>query len=266
MSIFCSEVIGKIDIYSEKLKFKFLNMANSYQEIEKKWQKKWSNNNIYTAFDCYPNREKSYILVEFPFPSGASLHVGHCFRYTVPDIYSRFLRMSGKNVMFPIGWDAFGLPTEEFARKTGKNPKEVTKENIQNLKTDLQKMGYSFDWGREISTTNEDYYKWTQWIFAEFYKAGLGKQSEIELWWCPEMGTVLANEEIEEDSEGNKVSERGGHPVFKKVMRQWILKMPEYAEDLLSGLEQTDFPEFVKDMQKNWIGKSQGLEIEWEIS
>lgn len=240
-------------------------MSNSYNFIQEKWQDVWYKNSLYQALDGDSVKEKIYILTEFPFPSGASLHVGHCFRYTVPDIYSRFLRMSGKNVMFPMGWDAFGLPTEEFARKTGKNPKEVTKENIQNLKNDLQKMGYGFDWKREFSTTEESYYKWTQWIFAEFYKAGLAQQAEIELWWCPEMGTVLANEEIEEDSEGNKISERGGHPVFKKTMRQWILKMPEYAEDLLNGLEQTEYPKFVKDMQKNWIGKSEGLEIDWEV-
>lgn len=233
--------------------------------LEKKWQKIWSRAALYSSVDFQNKKEKFYILTEFPFPSGASLHVGHCFRYTVPDIYSRFLRMSGKNVMFPMGWDAFGLPTEEFARKTGKNPVDVTKENIKNLKSDLQTMGYGFDWNREFSTTDADYYQWTQWIFTLFYKAGLATQTEVELWWCPEMGTVLANEEVQEDDDGNKISERGSHPVYKKTMRQWVLKMPKYAEELLSGLEDTDFPAFVKDMQKNWIGKSCGLEIDWEL-
>jgi leucyl-tRNA synthetase len=241
-------------------------MANPYQDIEQKWQDNWYKYNLYLSVDNDKSREKKYILTEFPFPSGASLHVGHCFRYTVPDIYSRFLRMNGKNVMFPMGWDAFGLPTEEYARKTKQNPKDVTKQNIENLKSDLRKMGYSIDWGREVSTTDEDYYKWTQWIFTQFYRAGLATQAEVELWWCENLATVLANEEVLDDENGNKISERGGHPVEKKTMKQWILKMPEYGEELLDGLEQTDFPKFIKDMQKNWIGKSQGLEIDWELA
>ena len=238
---------------------------NQYQEIEAKWTQVWTENNVYLGVDNDQNKPKKYVLVEFPFPSGASLHVGHCFRYTVPDIYSRFLRMRGNNVMYPIGWDAFGLPTEEFARKTGKNPKDVTKENVQNLKSDLLKMGYSIDWTREFATTDTDIYKWTQWIFTRFFRAGMCEQKEVELWWCENLGTVLANEEIEEDEGGNKISERGGHPVIKKSMRQWVLKMPKYAEDLLAGLETTDFPDSVKDMQKNWIGKSEGTVIDWEI-
>jgi len=240
-------------------------MQNPYSKIESKWREKWLKSNLYLAVDRDKHRKKAYILTEFPFPSGASLHVGHCFRYTVPDIYSRFLRMRGKNVMFPMGWDAFGLPTEEFARKTGANPKEVTLQNIQNLKDDLLKMGYGIDWGRELATTDQDYYKWTQWIFNQFYRAGLAVQAEVELWWCPKLATVLANEEILEDENGNKISERGSHPVEKKTMRQWMLKMPEYAEELLSGLEETELPKSIKDMQKNWIGKSEGLEIDWEV-
>jgi leucyl-tRNA synthetase len=237
---------------------------NPYKDIEHKWEQRWYDSNLYQANDDSP-REKVYILTEFPFPSGASLHVGHCFRYTVPDIYSRFLRMKGYEVMFPMGWDAFGLPTEEFARKTGADPKQVTQENITQLKNDLPRMGYGVDWSREFATTDEDYYRWTQWIFGLFYRAGLAYQSEVELWWCPQLGTVLANEEIEEDEHGNKVSERGGHPVYKKSMRQWILKMPEYAEDLLQGLDETDFPEYIKEMQRNWIGRSEGVEIKWEV-
>jgi leucyl-tRNA synthetase len=226
-------------------------MSNIYKEIEEKWQQKWYQSNLYKAKDLDPSREKMYILTEFPFPSGASLHVGHCYRYTVPDIYARFARMNGKNVLFPIGWDAFGLPTEEFARKTGANPKDVTKQNIQNLKDNLIKMGYGIDWEREFSTTDEDYYKWTQWIFGQFYRTGLASQAEIELWWCPNLSTVLANEEVLDDENGNKVSERGGHP--------------KYAEQLLSGLEETEFPEFIKNMQKNWIGKSEGAIVNWEV-
>jgi leucyl-tRNA synthetase len=240
-------------------------MLNPYQEIEQKWQDIWYKNNLYKAIDNDKTRQKVYILTEFPFPSGVSLHVGHCFRYTVPDIYSRFLRMQGKNVMFPIGWDAFGLPTEEFARKTGQNPLEVTQKNISNLKKDLQKMGYGIDWQREFSTTQSDYYKWTQWIFGLFYKAGLAEQKEVELWWCEELSTVLANEEILEDKDGNKISERGGYPVIKKNMKQWILKMPEFAQPLLDGLEETEFPQNIKEMQKNWIGKSEGMLVNWEV-
>lgn len=239
-------------------------MLNPYQEIEQKWKNRWKDSDIYKANTGDKGRQKIYVLVEFPFPSGSNLHVGHCFRYTVPDIFSRFLRMRGKNVMFPIGWDAFGLPTEEFARKTGANPKDVTKQNIQNLKNDLELMGYGFDWNREFATTDENIYRWTQWIFKEFYKAGLAQQAEIDLWWSEDLGTVLANEEVLDDENGNKVSERGGYPVVKKTMRQWILKMPKYAEDLLSGLEQTSFPTSVKEMQKNWIGKSEGWEVTWE--
>jgi leucyl-tRNA synthetase len=239
-------------------------MASSYHEIEKKWKKAWYSNNLYAASNK-SSKQKKYILTEFPFPSGASLHVGHGFRFTVPDIYSRFLRMKGYNVMFPMGWDAFGLPTEEFARKTGANPKDVTKENINTLKTDLQGMGYGFDWDREVNTTDPKYYKWTQWIFTQLYKAGLAEQSEIELWWCENLATVLANEEVLDDENGNKISERGSHPVIKKKMKQWVLKMPVYGDKLLDGLEEINFPEHIKEMQKNWIGKSEGVVVDWEV-
>jgi leucyl-tRNA synthetase (EC 6.1.1.4) len=164
-----------------------------------------------------------------------------------------------------MGWDAFGLPTEERARKEGKNPRLITQENIQNFKTQLLRMGYGFDWDREFSTTDPEYYKWTQWIFGEFYKAGLAEQKEMEVWWCPELKTVLSNEEILDGPNGTKVSERGEHPVVRKKMRQWVLKMPEYAEKLLSGLEQTHFPEHIKEMQRNWIGKSEGCVVKWPV-
>lgn len=235
-----------------------------YWEIETYWQQFWYQHNLYRAID-FDSRPKKYILTEFPYPSGASLHIGHAFRYTVPDVYARFLRMNGYNVLFPMGWDAFGLPTEERARKEGKNPRLITQENIQNFKTQLLRMGYGFDWDREFSTTDPEYYKWTQWIFGEFYKAGLAEQKEMEVWWCPELKTVLSNEEILDGPNGTKVSERGEHPVVRKKMRQWVLKMPEYAEKLLSGLEQTHFPEHIKEMQRNWIGKSEGCVVKWPV-
>ncbi len=241
------------------------NSSNPYSDIEKKWQNLWYKNNIYAAVDNDSTKEKKYILMEFPFPSGASLHMGHFFRYTIPDVYSRFLRMRGYNVLFPMGWDAFGLPTEEYARKTGINPKIVNKQNIDNFRDIFNGFGFGFDWNREFATTDPEYYKWTQWIFTELYKAGLAEQKEVELWWCEKLGTVLSNEEIIEIN-GQKVSERGEHPVEKKKMMQWILKMPEYAEELLAGLDETNFPEHIKDMQRNWIGKSEGVVVDWKIA
>ena len=238
--------------------------SNPYKDIELKWQDFWYKNNIYAAVDNDQTREKKYILTEFPYPSGASLHVGHCYRYTVPDVYARFLRMRGYNVLFPIGWDAFGLPAEEYARKTGINPKVVIAENIRLFREQLKKMGYGFDWVREFSTTDPEYYKWTQWIFAEMYKLGLAEQKDTELWWCENLATVLANEEIIE-VDGQKLSERGNHPVEKKKMTQWVLKMPEYAEKLLDGLDQTQFPKAIKEMQRSWIGKSEGVVVDWEL-
>jgi mutator protein MutT len=241
-----------------------INSTNPYLNIEQKWQKLWYDHNVYGAKDNDHTRPKKYILEEFPYPSGAKLHIGHCFRYTAPDVYSKFLRMQGYNVLFPIGWDAFGLPAEEYARKTGINPKVVTKENIANFKAQLQSLGFGFDWAREFATTDPDYYKWTQWIFGELYKAGLAEQKEVELWWCENLATVLANEEIIE-IDGKKVSERGEYPVEKKKMKQWILKMPEYAEELLDGLDQTNFPHNIKEMQRNWIGKSEGVIVDWQL-
>lgn len=240
-------------------------MANTYQDIEQKWQSKWVESNVYEAVDFHPYKPKKYILAEFPFPSGASLHVGHSFRYVVADVYSRFLRMQGNNVLYPMGWDAFGLPTEEFARKTGQNPVDVTKKNIESIKQDLLDLGSGVDWDREINTSQPEYYKWTQWIFEQFYKAGLATQVEVELWWCENLSTVLANEEVLDDENGNKISERGSHPVIKKKMKQWVLKMPEYGDKLLEGLEEIDFPEHIKEMQRNWIGKSEGVVVDWEV-
>ncbi len=236
-----------------------------FRRVESYWQNLWFAHNLYQAKDNDEFREKKYILTEFPYPSGSSLHVGHAFRFTVPDVYSRFWRMRGYNVLFPMGWDAFGLPTEERARKEGKNPKIITRENISNFKKQVLRMGYGFDWDREFATTDQDYYKWTQWIFGEFYKSGLAEQKEVELWWCPEMGTVLSNEEVLDGPDGTKISERGEHPVYRKKLKQWVLKMPEYAEQLLGGLEETHFPQHIKDMQKNWIGKSEGAVVDWLV-
>lgn len=269
-----------LDILLEKdcIKGKFINFFMSdvtpneisnfdFKSIEKKWQKLWYDNNIYQAIDNDTARPKKYVLTEFPFPSGASLHVGHCFRFTVPDVYSRYFRMKGYNVMFPMGYDSFGLPTEEKARKDGKNPKVTTTENIASIREGLKSMGYSFDWDREFATTDESYYKWTQWIFGEMYKAGLVEQREVELWWCPAMSTVLANEEVIEDPNGSgmKVSERGEHPVEKKKMNQWVIKITDYADKLIDGLDTIPWPEHIKEMQRNWIGKSEGATVKWKV-
>lgn len=239
----------------------------SPQIIEPKWQKNWYDSNLYRAVDQDIKRPKKYILVEFPYPSGAALHVGHAFRFTVPDVYSRYLRMQGYNVLFPIGYDAFGLPTEERARKEGKNPVVTTEENIQAFRGQLHRLGYGFDWEREVNTTDPAYYKWTQWIFAELYRAGLVAQREVELWWCEELATVLANEEVLDDPNtlGGKISERGEHSVERRVMTQWVIKITEYADKLLEGLDVVDWPNSIKDMQRNWIGKSTGYEIQWQV-
>jgi leucyl-tRNA synthetase/inosine/xanthosine triphosphate pyrophosphatase family protein/ADP-ribose pyrophosphatase YjhB (NUDIX family) len=244
---------------------KFAPMTFDFKAVEKKWQDFWLTNHTYQALNGDTTREKKYILVEFPFPSGANLHVGHVFRYTVPDIYSRFLRQKGYNVLFPMGWDAFGLPAEEYARKTGQNPRITTEQNIAGIKRNIQKMGYGIDWNREFSTTDPEYYKWTQWIFKQFYEQGLAVQKDVELWYCENLGTVLANEEVYDGPTGEKLSERGDHPVEKKKMKQWVLKMPEYAEKLLAGLDQTHFPEHIKSMQRTWIGKSEGVTVDWDL-
>jgi leucyl-tRNA synthetase len=234
-------------------------------EVELKWQQTWYKDNLYKSVDNDQTREKRYILVEFPYPSGEKLHMGHTLRYTYPDIYSRYLRMKGYNVLFPIAYDSFGLPTEERARKDGKNPAVTTKENIEAFREQVKSLGYSFDWEREFSTTDPDYYKWTQWIFGEMFKKGLVEQRQIDLWWCPNMGTVLANEEVVDGPDGVKISERGEHPVERKSMKQWVIKITEFADTLVDGLNDVAWPEYIKDMQRNWIGKSVGAEVDWEI-
>lgn len=235
-----------------------------HKTIEQKWKEYWYRDNIYEAVDFSP-KPKKYILAELPYPSGRSLHIGHAMRYTVPEVYSRYLRMKGYNVMFPMGWDAFGLPTEEYAKKEGKTPQEATQELGAKYKAAMQDMGYGIDWNREINTCDPKYYKWTQWFFLKFYEKGLAELKEMPVWWCKELGN-LADEEVLTDSEGNKISERGGYKVEKKLYKQWILKLPAYAEKLIQGLEDTDFPDYIKIAQKNWIGKSEGLNITYSIT
>ncbi len=236
----------------------------NHKKIEEKWKDKWLEDNIYKAVD-FSEKPKKYILVEFPYPSGKSLHPGHLMRYTVPDVYSRYLRMKGFNVLFPVGWDAFGLPAENYAIQTGVHPEKITLETISKFKESFLKMGYGVDWDREISTCDPNYYKWTQWLFLKFFENGLAEYKETSVWWCEELKTVLADEEVLTDKDGNKISERGGHPVNKRMLKQWVLKIPEYAEKLLEGLEEVDFPESIKSAQRNWIGKSEGANISFEI-
>ncbi|MBT5783225.1 MAG: leucine--tRNA ligase, partial [Candidatus Marinimicrobia bacterium] len=207
-----------------------------------------------------PDKEKCYILDMFPYPSGAGLHVGHPLGYTATDIYSRFKRLNNFNVLHPIGWDAFGLPAEQYAIKTGTHPKITTEENIKNFKRQIKMLGFSYDWDREINTTDEKYYKWTQWIFLQLYKKGLAYEAKVPVNWCPELKAVLANEEVVDGK-----SEIGGHPVIRKPMRQWMFKITEYAESLLEGLDDLDWPESVKELQKNWIGKSIGAKVIFKL-
>ncbi|WP_369024753.1 leucine--tRNA ligase [Mycoplasma capricolum] len=236
-------------------------MDFSHKAIEKKWQKYWKENNVYKTTDS--NHKKAYVLDMFPYPSGAGLHVGHIKGYTATDVYSRFKRMQGYDVLHPIGWDAFGLPAEQYALKTGNDPRDFTLKNIENFKAQLVKMGFSYDYDKEINTADPNYYKVTQWIFKELYKKGLAENRNIDVNWCQELGTVLANDEIIE-KDGLMVSERGEHPVVKKKMRQWVLKITDYADKLLKGLDNLDWPNSVKELQRNWIGKSEGCEINFK--
>jgi len=229
------------------------------QRIEPKWQKYWLENKTFRVLDD-DSKPKFYALDMFPYPSGAGLHVGHPEGYTATDIVSRYKRMRGYNVLHPMGWDAFGLPAEQHALDTGQHPRDITKKNIDNFRRQIQSLGFSYDWDREFSTTDPDYYKWTQWIFLQLYKKGLAYVAEVPVNWCPALGTVLANEEVIDGK-----SERGGHPVIRKPMRQWVLKITEYAERLLEDLEELDWPESIKEMQRNWIGKSHGAEVRFPI-
>ncbi|HTG71396.1 MAG TPA: leucine--tRNA ligase [Candidatus Udaeobacter sp.] len=227
--------------------------------VEPKWQQYWDKNKTFqTTEDA--EKPKFYALDMFPYPSGAGLHVGHPEGYTATDIVSRYKRMKGYNVLHPMGWDAFGLPAEQHALDTGQHPRDITFKNIDNFRRQIKSLGFSYDWDREISTTDPEYYKWTQWIFIQLYNRGLAYVAEVSVNWCEALGTVLANEEVI-----NGLSERGNHPVVRKPMRQWILKITEYADRLLDDLEELDWSESIKDMQRNWIGKSKGAEVTFEI-
>src|SRR5699024_1232369 len=234
-------------------------MAFNHQEIEKKWQTYWHDNKTFKT-DTYSNKEKVYALDMFPYPSGTGLHVGHPLGYTATDILSRMKRMQGYEVLHPMGWDAFGLPAEQYALDTGNSPAEFTLKNIATLKRQIQELGFSYDWDREISTTDPEYYKWTQWIFIKLYEHGLAYMDEVSVNWCPALGTVLANEEVIDGK-----SERGGHPVVRKPMKQWMLKITAYADRLLDDLEEVDWPESIKEMQRNWIGRSEGADVTFTI-
>lgn len=228
-------------------------------KIEPKWQKYWLEKKTFkTPTD--KTKPKYYVLDMFPYPSGAGLHVGHPEGYTATDIIARYKRMNGFNVLHPIGWDAFGLPAEQYAVKTGTHPKITTEKNINRFREQLQAIGFSYDWDREVNTTDPNYFKWTQWIFLQLFKKGLAYEDEVAVNWCPELGTVLANEEVIDGK-----SEVGGYPVIRKPMRQWVLKITAYAERLLQDLDDLDWPESLKDMQRNWIGKSVGAEIDFQI-
>ena len=231
----------------------------NHKVVEKKWQKVWNDNKAFAATDDY-SKPKYYALVEFPYPSGQGLHVGHPRPYTALDIVARKRRMQGYNVLYPMGWDAFGLPTENYAIKNKIHPKIVTENNVKRFKEQLHSLGYSFDWDREINTTDPSYYKWTQWIFLKLFKAGLAYKKEMPINWCTSCKVGLANEEVV-----NGVCERCGAPVVRKVKSEWMLKITDYAEKLIEGLDHVDYIERVKVSQKNWIGKSQGAEVDFSI-
>ena len=232
----------------------------NHRAIEQKWQKIWDDEKAFAATDDY-SKPKYYALVEFPYPSGQGLHVGHPRPYTALDIVARKRRMQGYNVLYPMGWDAFGLPTENYAIKNKIHPRIVTENNVKHFKQQLHSLGYSFDWDREINTTDPQYYKWTQWIFLKLFKEGLAYKSEMPINWCTSCKVGLANEEVV-----NGVCERCGSPVVRKVKSQWMLKITDYAEKLLEGLEDVDYIERAKVSQKNWIGKSQGAEVEFQVA
>ena len=238
-------------------------MAYPFLEIEKKWQNYWEEHKTFKVTEDrnFPKDKRAYILDMFPYPSGEGLHVGHPEGYSATDIYSRFLRMNGYNVLHPMGFDAFGLPAENYAIATGTHPRTTTHKNINNFRRQIKSLGLSYDWDREISTSEEEYYKWTQWIFLQLYKKGLAYEKEAPINWCPSCMTGLANEEVKEGR-----CDRCGAQVERKNIRQWILKITDYADKLLHGLDGLDWPDSVKQMQRNWIGKSSGAEVDFELS
>lgn len=232
----------------------------NHNVIEKKWKKYWEENKTFETDLHDFSKPKYYVLDMFPYPSGAGLHAGHVEGYTATDIIARYKRMRGFNVLHPMGWDAFGLPAEQYAISTGNHPSIFTNENIKVFKGQLNNAGFSFDWDKEISTCDPKYYKWTQWIFKELYKDGLARKVDMPVNWCEELGTVLSNDEVIDGK-----SERGGYPVIRRNMSQWVIDMPAYAEKLLEGLEEIDWPESTKEMQRNWIGKSTGAKVTFKV-
>lgn len=236
-------------------------MTYNFTEIEKKWQKYWDENKTFYTNVWDFSKPKYYALDMFPYPSGQGLHVGHPEGYTATDIVSRMKRMQGYNVLHPMGWDAFGLPAEQYAIKTGNHPAVFTRANIETFKRQLKMLGLSFDWDKEFATCDEDYYKWTQWIFSQLYKDGLAKLVEMPVNWCEELGCVLSNDEVI-----NGKSERGGFPVVRKNMKQWVLDIPKYADKLIDNLNELDWPESTKEIEKNWIGRSVGAEVKFKVA
>ena len=234
-------------------------MTFQHREIEKKWQKHWAKHNLFNTTED-PDKKNFYALDMFPYPSGEGLHVGHPEGYTATDILSRMKRSQGYNVLHPMGWDAFGLPAEQYALDTGNNPADFTQKNIEVFKRQINSLGFSYDWNREIDTTDPHYYKWTQWIFTQLFEKGLAYEAEIPVNWCPALGTVLANEEVIDG-----LSERGGHPVYRVPMKQWMLKITAYADRLIDDLVDVDWPESIKEMQRNWIGRSEGSNVTFKI-
>jgi leucyl-tRNA synthetase len=236
--------------------------AYLFKQIESKWQAYWDSQATFRVpAKVDMSRPKYYVLDMFPYPSGDGLHVGHPEGYTASDIVARYKRMRGFNVLHPMGWDAFGLPAEQYALKTGTHPRITTERNVKRFREQLRSLGFSYDWQREINTTDPAYYKWTQWIFKQLFERGLAYQEELPVWWCPELGTTLANEEVIDGK-----SEVGGFPCVRRPLRQWVLKITEYADALLAGLDDLDWPNSTKEMQRNWIGRSEGAEIDFSVA
>ena len=236
-------------------------MSYNFREVEQKWQNYWEENKTFYTDVWDFSKPKFYALDMFPYPSGQGLHVGHPEGYTATDIFSRMRRMQGYNVLHPMGWDAFGLPAEQYAIKTGNHPAGFTLANIETFKRQLKMLGFSFDWDKEISTCDPDYYKWTQWIFKQLYNDGLAKLVEMPVNWCEGLGCVLSNDEVIDGK-----SERGGFPVVRKNMKQWVMDIPKYADILLDGLDEIDWPESTKEIQRNWIGRSEGAEVKFKVA
>ena len=236
-------------------------MSYNFREIEQKWQDYWDENKTFYTDVWDFSKPKYYALDMFPYPSGQGLHVGHPEGYTATDIVSRMRRMQGYNVLHPMGWDAFGLPAEQYAIKTGNHPATFTQKNIETFKKQLKMLGLSFDWDKEVSTCDPSFYKWTQWIFKQLYNDGLAKLIEMPVNWCEGLGCVLSNDEVIDGK-----SERGGFPVVRKNMKQWVLDIPKYADILLDGLDDVDWPESTKEIQRNWIGKSIGAEVIFKVA